>query len=137
MTIPEEQKIKLESMQIKGIRWMIWNNIEKELIESRLLQIKGQSTTSDLTKLVNSQSRATLIQLIERSPEITVSITLYSSNSIMVSPHFSKLSKNIIQENKWDVKRQSAFPRGEDAFPPQRRLTSYSSSRKIRSSRSP
>ena len=61
-------------MQIKGIRWMIWNNIEKELIESRLLQIKGQSTTSDLTKLVNSQSRATLIQLIERSPEITVSI---------------------------------------------------------------
>ena len=53
MTIPEEQKIKLESMQIKGIRWMIWNNIEKELIESRLLQIKGQSTTSDLTKLVN------------------------------------------------------------------------------------
>lgn len=74
MTIPEEQKIKLESMQIKGIRWMIWNNIEKELIESRLLQIKGQSTTSDLTKLVNSQSRATLIQLIERSPEITVSI---------------------------------------------------------------
>ena len=50
MTIPEEQKIKLESMQIKGIRWMIWDNIEKEHIESRLLQIKGQSTTNDLTK---------------------------------------------------------------------------------------
>ena len=50
MTIPEEQKIKLESMQIKGIRWMIWDNIEKEHIESRLLQIKGQSNTNDLTK---------------------------------------------------------------------------------------
>lgn len=29
MPIPEEQKIKLESMQIKGIRSMIWQNIEK------------------------------------------------------------------------------------------------------------
>ena len=38
MPIPEEQKIKLESMQIKGIRSMIWQNIEKENIESRLLQ---------------------------------------------------------------------------------------------------
>ena len=71
MAIPEDQKIKLESMQIKGIRWMIWNNIEKESIESRLLQIKGQASTTDLTKLVNSQSRANLIQLIECSPEIT------------------------------------------------------------------
>ena len=43
MTIPEEQKIKLESMQIKGIRAMIWQNIEKENIESRLLQIKKQN----------------------------------------------------------------------------------------------
>ena len=42
MPIPEEQKIKLESMQIKGIRSMIWQNIEKENIESRLLQIKKQ-----------------------------------------------------------------------------------------------
>ena len=71
MTIPEEQRIKLESMQIKGIRWMIWNTIEKEDIESRLLQIRGQSSTNDLTKLVNTQSRANLIRLIERSPEIT------------------------------------------------------------------
>lgn len=74
MTIPEEQRIKLESMQIKGIRWMIWNTIEKEDIESRLLQIRGQSSTNDLTKLVNTQSRANLIRLIERSPEITESI---------------------------------------------------------------
>lgn len=74
MTIPEEQRIKLESMQIKGIRWMIWNNIEKEDIESRLLQIRGQSSTNDLTKLVNTQSRANLIRLIECSPEITESI---------------------------------------------------------------
>lgn len=70
MTIPEEQKIKLESMQIKGIRAMIWQNIEKEKIESRLLQIKKQNYTNDLQKLVNSQSRAILIELIERSPEI-------------------------------------------------------------------
>ena len=52
MPIPEEQKIKLESMQIKGIRSMIWQNIEKENIESRLLQIKKQSYTNDLQKLV-------------------------------------------------------------------------------------
>lgn len=70
MPIPEEQKIKLESMQIKGIRSMIWQNIEKENIESRLLQIKKQSYTNDLQKLVNSQSRAVLIELIEMSPEI-------------------------------------------------------------------
>lgn len=70
MTISEEQRIKLESMQIKGIRWMIWNNIERESIESRLLQLKGQSYTNDLDKLVNSQSRASLISLIEISPEI-------------------------------------------------------------------
>lgn len=73
MKIPDEQRIKLESMQIKGIRWMIWDNIEKDVIESRLLQIKGQGSTSDITKLVNAQSRATLIQLIEQSPEITPS----------------------------------------------------------------
>ena len=46
MAISEEQRIKLESMQIKGIRWMIWNNIERESIESRLLQLKGQSCTN-------------------------------------------------------------------------------------------
>jgi len=32
MSIPEEQKIKLESMQIKGIRAMIWQNINAESI---------------------------------------------------------------------------------------------------------
>lgn len=61
-------------MQIKGIRWMICSNIEQENIESRLLQIRGQSSTNDLTKLVNTQSRANLIRLIECSPEITESI---------------------------------------------------------------
>ena len=70
MTIPEEQKIKLESMQIKGIRAMIWQNIEKENIESRLLQIRKQNYTNDLQKFMNSQSRAVLIELIEMSPEI-------------------------------------------------------------------
>lgn len=70
MPLPEEQKIKLESMQIKGIRSMIWKNIEKDEIESRLLQIKKQNYTNDIQKLVNSQSRAILIKLIEMSPEI-------------------------------------------------------------------
>lgn len=70
MTIPEEQKIKLESMQIKGIRAMIWQNIKKENIESRLLQIRKQNYTNDLQKFMNSQSRAVLIELIEMSPEI-------------------------------------------------------------------
>lgn len=70
MPIPEEQKIKLESMQIKGIRAMIWQNIEKDKIESRLLQIKKQNYTNDIQKLVNSQSRAVLIELIGISPEI-------------------------------------------------------------------
>lgn len=70
MPIPEEQKIKLESMQIKGIKTMIWQNIEEENIESRLLQIKKQNFTNDIKKLVNSQSRTILIELIEISPEI-------------------------------------------------------------------
>lgn len=70
MVLDEERKIKLESMQIKGIRWMIWQNIKKENIESRLLSIKGQGLINDLQKFVYSQSRATLIKLIEVSPEI-------------------------------------------------------------------
>lgn len=74
MSIPEVQKIKLESMQIKGIRSMIWSNIDKKDIESRLLQIKKQSYTNDIQKLVNSQSRAVLIELIEQSFEITPEI---------------------------------------------------------------
>lgn len=74
MAIPDEQKLKLESMQIRGIRWMIWNNIDRDIIESRLLQIKKQGSTNDIEKLVNSQSRSVLIQLIEKSPEISTSI---------------------------------------------------------------
>lgn len=74
MPIPEEQKIKLESMQMKGVKWMIWQNIEKEDIESRLLRIKNQSSTQDVQKFLNSQNRATLIALIEQSPEISPQI---------------------------------------------------------------
>ena len=70
MSVSGEQRIKLESMQMKGIRSMIWENIAKEDIENRLLQIKGQNHTEDLQKFVVSQSRAILIKLIEKSPEI-------------------------------------------------------------------
>lgn len=91
MTIPEEQRIKLESMQIKGIRWMIWNNIRREHIESRLLQIKEQSYTNDLEKFVNSQSRAVLIKLIESSPEINNEIidTAYEKYRYGLKPGFT------------------------------------------------
>lgn len=91
MAIPDEQKLKLESMQIKGIRWMIWNNIDKEDIESRLLQIKNQGSTNDIEKLVNSQSRAILIQLIEKSSEITTSIidTAYEKYRYGLKPGFT------------------------------------------------
>ena len=106
MSISEEQKIKLESMQVKGIRWMIWNNIEKDEIESRLLQIIERSSTNDLTKLLNMQSRATLIQLIERSPEITGDIidSAYEKYRYGLKPGFtlfwakSRIKKNISQE---------------------------------------
>lgn len=114
MAIPEVQKIKLESMQIKGIRWMIWNNIEKESIESRLLQIKGQASTTDLTKLVNSQSRANLIQLIERSPEITELVidAAYEKYRYGLKPGFTLFwakctdRKNISQEQLADKIQQ-------------------------------
>ncbi len=91
MSIPEEQKIKLESMQIKGIRAMIWQNIEKDNIESRLLQIKNQNYTNDLHKLVNSQSRAVLIELIERSPEISAQTidTAYEKYRYGLKPGFT------------------------------------------------
>lgn len=91
MTIPDEQKLKLESMQIKGIQWMIWNNIDKDNIESRLLQIKKQGSTNDIQKLVNSQSRSVLIQLIEKSPEITISIidTAYEKYRYGLKPGFT------------------------------------------------
>lgn len=71
MELSQEQQIKLESMQIKGIRRMIWKNIEKNIIESRLLSISGQGAISDLNKFINSQNRTTLIKLIKISPEIT------------------------------------------------------------------
>lgn len=91
MAIPDEQKLKLESMQIKGIRWMIWNNINKEDIESRLLQIKNQGLTNDIEKLVNLQNRATLIKLVEKSPEITTSIidTAYEKYRYGLKPGFT------------------------------------------------
>lgn len=91
MDITEEQRIKLESMQIKGIRWMIWQNIDKEIIESRLLSIKGQGSTNDLTKFVNSQSRATLIKLVEISPEITPTTidTAYEKYRYGLKPGFT------------------------------------------------
>jgi len=114
LAIPEVQKIKLESMQIKGIRWMIWNNIEKESIEARLLQIKGQASTTDLTKLVNSQSRANLIQLIERSPEITELVidAAYEKYRYGLKPGFTLFwakctdQKNVSQEQLADKIQQ-------------------------------
>lgn len=114
MAIPEVQKIKLESMQIKGIRWMIWNNIEKESIESRLLQIKGQASTNDLAKLVNSQSRANLINLIEHSPEITELVidAAYEKYRYGLKPGFTLFwakctdRKNVSQEQLVDKIKQ-------------------------------
>ena len=91
MRIPEEQKIKLESMQIKGVRAMIWQNIKKEEIENRLLQIKKQNYTSDVEKLVNSQSRTVLIELIEKSPEINADIIdkMYEKYRYGLKPGFT------------------------------------------------
>lgn len=61
----------LESMQIKGIRWMIWQHIGEEKAEERLLNITKQSTIADIKKFVDSQNRETLIKLIDISPEIS------------------------------------------------------------------
>ena len=74
MEINQEQRQKLECMQIKGIRRMIWQYINKEDIESRLLSIRGQKSIDNMKNFVNSQSRATLIKLIENSPEIIPSV---------------------------------------------------------------
>ena len=103
---------------------MIWDNIEKEHIESRLLQIKGQSTTNDLTKLVNSQSKATLIQLIEHSPEITVSIidSAYEKYRYGLKPGFTlfwakrKDIKTVSQEELASKIQEylSTLPYGDD-----------------------
>lgn len=106
MTISEEQRIKLESMQIKGIHWLIWNNIERDAIESRLLQIRNQDYTNDLTKLVNSQSREILIKLIEMSPEINASIidAAYERYRYGLKPGFTlfwaktRVQKNVSQD---------------------------------------
>ncbi|WP_415535501.1 hypothetical protein [Dehalobacter sp. 4CP] len=115
MAIPDEQKLKLESMQIKGIRWMIWNNIDKEDIESRLLQIRNQGSTSDIEKLVNLQSRMVLIKLIEKSHEITASIidTAYEKYRYGLKPGFTLFwakSTEIISFSIGDLeKRIQAF----------------------------
>lgn len=74
MALLEEQKNKLMSMQIKGIIAMIKATISTDTLESRLLRITLQQSTSDVNKLLESQNRATLIQLIELSSEITTDI---------------------------------------------------------------
>lgn len=105
MQIPQEQKLKLESMQIKGIRYMIWNNIEKDDVENRLLQIKHQSSTNDIQKLVYSQSRSVLIELIERSPEITPEIidSAYEKYRYGLKPGFTLFWAKKPEENTIDI----------------------------------
>lgn len=71
MSTQEERKAMLESMQIKGIRWMIWQHIGEEKAEERLLRITKQNSIADIKKFVDSQKRETLIKLIEVSPEIS------------------------------------------------------------------
>ena len=71
MPISEDRKIKLESMQVKGIRCLLRENVDKESLELRLLQITGQAVIRDLGKLVDSLSRNMLIRAVEQSPEIT------------------------------------------------------------------
>lgn len=70
MALSEEMNTKLECMQIKGVKQLIWDNIDKDIIENRLLGITGQTFTKNLEKFVNSQSRKVLIKLIEISPEV-------------------------------------------------------------------
>ena len=71
MPISEDRKIKLESMQVKGIRCLLRENVDKESLELRLLQITGQSAIRDLGKFVETLSRTILIKVVEQSPEIT------------------------------------------------------------------
>lgn len=71
MPISEERKIKLESMQVKGIRCLLRENVDKESLELRLLQVTGQSSIRDVGKLLDSLSRNILIRAVEQSPEIT------------------------------------------------------------------
>ena len=53
MSTQEERRAMLESMQIKGIRWMIWQHIGEEKAEERLLSITNQSTIADIRKFVD------------------------------------------------------------------------------------
>lgn len=71
MPISEDRKIKLDSMQVKGIRCLLRENVDKESLELRLLQITGQSAIRDLGKFVETLSRTILIKVVEQSPEIT------------------------------------------------------------------
>ena len=71
MPISEERKIKLESMQVKGVRCLLRENVDKENLELRLLQVTGQSSIRDVGKLLDSLSRNVLIRVVEQSPEIT------------------------------------------------------------------
>ena len=71
MPISEERKIKLESMQVKGIRCLLRENVDKESLELRLLQVTGQSSIRDVGKLLDALSRNVLIRAVEQSPEIT------------------------------------------------------------------
>ena len=71
MPISEERKIKLESMQVNGIRSLLRENIDKESLELRLLQVTGQGSIRDVGKFLDTLSRNMLIRTVEQSPEIT------------------------------------------------------------------
>lgn len=71
MPISEDRKIKLESMQVKGIRYLLRENVDNESLELRLLQTTGQSAIRDLGKFVDALSRNMLIRTVVQSPEIT------------------------------------------------------------------
>lgn len=111
LKISDKERIKLESMQIKGIRWMILSNIDTDAIESRLCQITGQGTVNDINKFVYCQSRETLIKLIEQSPEITGDniASAYEKYRYGLKPGFvlfwakncghEEISQNILEDN--------------------------------------
>lgn len=71
MPISEERKIKLESMQVKGIRCLLRENIDKDSLELRLLQVTGQGSIRDVGKFLDTLSRNMLIRTVAQSPEIT------------------------------------------------------------------